>query len=103
MRCRDASGNEIHLVPLDLAERLYDVLQTSSSEECNNEFKTQYTTEYVKTLAVGQSAWSDPDKILILAQIVLQTVCRPEVDRSSPKQATFHTFTSPKAASAFLG
>jgi hypothetical protein len=27
MRRRDASGNEIDLVPLDLAERLYDVLQ----------------------------------------------------------------------------
>jgi hypothetical protein len=104
MRRRDASGNEIDLVPLDLAERLYDVLQSSSSEEFNSLFKTQYTTEYVQSLTVGQSAWSDPEKILILAQNLYFKLCADgKWIGVNQNKATFPTFTSPKAASAFLG
>jgi hypothetical protein len=75
MRHRDAAGNEIDLVPLDLAQRLYDVLQTSSCDEFNSLFKTQYTQEYVRSLTVGHSVWSDPDKILILAQNLYFKLC----------------------------
>jgi hypothetical protein len=104
MRRRDASGNEIDLVPLDLAERLYDVLQSSSSEEFTSLFKTQYTTEYVQSLTVGQSAWSDPEKILILAQNLYFKLCADgKWIGVNQNKATFPTFTSPKAASAFLG
>jgi hypothetical protein len=65
LRRGDASGNEIDLLvpPFDLAERLYGVLLTSSSEEFSSLFKTQYTIEYVNSLAVGQSAGSEPDEI----------------------------------------
>jgi hypothetical protein len=61
MRCGDASGNEIDLLvpPFDLAERLYGVLLTSSSEEFSSLFKTQYTIEYVNSLTAG----SEPDEI----------------------------------------
>jgi hypothetical protein len=75
MRRRDAAGNEIDLVPFDLAQRLYDVLQTSSSEEFNSLFKTQYTQEYVKSLTEGHSAWTEPTKILILAQNLYFKLC----------------------------
>jgi hypothetical protein len=104
MRRRDAAGNEIDLVPLDLAQRLYDVLQTSSCDEFNSLFKTQYTQEYVKSLTVGHSAWSDPDKILILAQNLYFKLCADgKWIGVNQNKATFPTFSNPKAASAFLG
>jgi hypothetical protein len=75
MRRRDAFGNEIDLLSLGLAERLYDVLQKSSSEEFNSLIKTKCTTEYVKSFTVGQSEWSVPDKFRILAQNLNFKLC----------------------------
>jgi hypothetical protein len=67
MRRRDQSGNQIHLVPLDLTKRLYDVLQTSSNKTFNNMLAASLEREYGEYLISGISAWSDPDKILNMA------------------------------------
>jgi hypothetical protein len=104
MRRRDASGNEIDLVPLDLTKRLYSVFQTSSNTEFNGLFHNLYTREYAESLITGSSAWSGPDRVLTLAQNLYTRLCADGnwlgVDQH---KATFPVLTSPKAATAFLG
>jgi hypothetical protein len=104
MRRRDVSGNEIDLVPLDLSKRLYKIFQTSSSLEFNSLFQNQYNMEYTKSLISGQSAWSDPEQVLVLAHNLYVRLCADNNWNGIDQQkATFPVFKSPQAATAFLG
>jgi hypothetical protein len=103
MRRRDQAGNQIDLVPFDLTKRLYKVFQTSSSSEFNKLFMNRYDHEYAESLITGSSAWSDPEKVLTLAGNLYNRLCSDSnwigIDQN---RATFPSFKSPKAASAFL-
>jgi hypothetical protein len=103
MRRRDKAGNQIDLVPFDLTKRLYKVFQTSSSTEFNKLFANRYDHEYAESLISGSSAWSDPEKVLSLAGNLYYRLCSDNNwNGVNQNKATFPTFKSPKAASAFL-
>jgi hypothetical protein len=103
MRRRDSTGNQIDLVPFDLSRRLYGVFQTSSSEEFNKLFHNRYTNEYAESLISGRTAWSDPDRILSMAgNLYVRLSSEGNWNGVGQNKATFPTFKSPKAASAFL-
>jgi hypothetical protein len=103
MRRRDKSGTEIDLVPFDLSERLYKVFQTSSNSAFNRFFASRYEKEYGDYLLDGPDVWTDPDKILILAGNLYTKLCSENkwVGQEQDK-ATFPSFKSAKAASAFI-
>jgi hypothetical protein len=102
MRRRDKAGNQIDLVPFDLTRRLYKIFQTSSSADFNTLFANRYANEYAESLMSGSVAWSEPDRVLTLAQNLYYRLCADNnwhgVDQN---KAIFPTFKSPKAASAF--
>jgi hypothetical protein len=104
MRRRDASGNEIDLVPLDLSERLHKVFQTRSSEEFNCLFKHS-----VQTSTFLHSRWGSrrgPSQIRFLSwqkNIYIELCADGKWIGTTQNKATFPNITSPKAASAFLG
>jgi hypothetical protein len=103
MRRRDTSGNEIDLVPFDLSRNLYKVFQTSSNEEFNQMFRNRYINEHSESLVTGHSAWSDTDRILSMAgNFYIQLCSEGSWSGADQNKATFPTFSSPKAASAFL-
>lgn len=103
MRRRDQSGTQIDLVPFDLSQRLYAVFQTSSSTTFNKFFENLYEREYGEYLHTGADSWSEPDKILNIAGNMYTKLCSENkwVGQDQNK-ATFPTFKSPKAASAFI-
>jgi hypothetical protein len=104
MRRCDVSGNEIDLIPLDLSKRDDEMIQTSFSAEFNSLFHTQYTHEYANSLIVGHSAWTDPDRILVLAQNLYIKLCADEKwIEVNQNQESFTTFSTPKAALASWG
>jgi hypothetical protein len=98
MRQRDQAGNQIDLVPYDLTERLYEVLQTTSNKTFNNVFAARREQEYGEYLITGSSACSDPDKILNMAGNLYTKLCSENLwNGQDQNRATFPTFKSPKA------
>jgi hypothetical protein len=104
MRRRDAAGNQIDLVPLDLTKRLYSVFQTSSSLEFNNLFQNRYSFEYAESLASGNKAWSEPEKVLNLALNLYTRLCADDNwVGTNQNKSTFSTTLNPKAATSTMG
>jgi hypothetical protein len=53
MRRRDASGNEVDLVPYDLSRDLYTAFQSSTNEEFNLLFRTKCVLDQSTALVGG--------------------------------------------------
>jgi hypothetical protein len=103
MRRRDQSGNQIDVVSYDLTKRLYEVFQTSSNKTFNNMFAARLEREYGEYPISGSSAWSEPDKTLNVAGNLYTKLCSEnQWSGLDQNKATFPTFKSPKAASAFV-
>jgi hypothetical protein len=103
MRRRDRSGNQIEVVPYDQTKRFYEVFQTSSNKTFNNMFAARLEREYGEYLITGSSAWSEPDKIINMAGNLYTKLCSETLwNGQDQNKATFPTFKSPTAASAFV-
>lgn len=103
MRRRDASGNEVDLVPFDLSRDLYMVFQTSTNAAFNRLFETKCVLDQATALIGGQTKWTDPETILVMAgNFYVQLSSENKWSGVDQNKATFPSVKNVKEASSFL-